>query len=80
MIKWPANFNIEGVTMQCAVAYVEVSSYKNVSGKCIADVIIYDELKQTPIKQYQKTFDSAFNNIEEVYSNLLLDFEGAELE
>lgn len=79
MIKWQSNFNIPDATVQLAVAYVKVLSFKNIGSTSIADIEISDESGNTIVKQYQQYFEKTFGSEEEVYLEILPEFNPAEL-
>lgn len=79
MIRWQSNFNIPDVTVQLAVAYVKVLGFKNVGSTSTVDIEITDELGDVIVKQYQQHFDKAFNSNEDIYLEILPEFNPAEL-
>jgi hemerythrin len=79
MIKWNSNFNIPDSTVQLAEAFIKVVDYKNINNHSTVHVSITDEIGDVMIKEYTKEFDRTFENVDEIYEELLLDYEDAEI-
>jgi hypothetical protein len=79
MIKWNSNFNIVDSTIQLAEAFVKVVDYKNINNHSTVNVSIADESGNVIIKEYTKEFARTFENVDEIYEELLLDYEDAEI-
>lgn len=79
MIIWNCNFNIPDSTVQLATGFIHVVSYENINSTAMANIKITDDTGNIIVKEYQKTFNKTFENIKEVYNELLLDFTDAEL-
>jgi hypothetical protein len=79
MIKWNSNFNIPDSTVQLAEAFIKVVDYKNINNHSIVNVSITDEIGDVVIKEYTKEFDRTFENVDEIYEELLLDYENSEI-
>jgi hypothetical protein len=79
MIKWYCNFNIQDSTVQLPEAFVRVVSYKNINDHSSVNVMICNEDETIIVKEYTKTYDRIFNNVEEVYEELIKDFFDAEI-
>lgn len=79
MIKWNCNFNIPNSTVQLAEAFIKVVDYKNINNNSFVDIIISDETGNIIVKEYSQKFEKNFNNIDEVYEELLLLFENSKL-
>jgi len=78
-IKWNSNFQIEDSTVQCAVAYVHIDSFKVFDSTTDVEIIIRDESETMGIKQYKKIYDKKIENIETLYGLLVSDFADAEI-
>jgi hypothetical protein len=79
MIKWNCNFNIPDSTVQLAEAFIKVVDYKNINTHSTVNVSITDESEDVMIKEYTKEFDRTFENVDEIYEELLLEYENAEI-
>ena len=79
MIKWNCNFSIPDSTIQVDVAFIKVMNYKNVNDNSIVDVIITDETGNISIKEYSKEYTRTFSNIDEIYEELIKDYENVEI-
>ena len=79
MIKWNCAFNIPDSTVQLAEAFVRVVEHKNINNHSTVDVIITDESGEIVAKEYTQEFDRTFENVDEIYEELLLDYENAEI-
>jgi len=75
MIIWNCAFNIPDSTMQVAEAYVRVVNYKNINAKAAVDVIVTGDTDDVIIKEYRQTFERNFNNEDEIYEELLPDYQ-----
>lgn len=76
-IKWESNFNIPDATVQLATALVIVISYENTNTTAVATINITDETGEIIAKQYQQQFDKTFANIDEIYYEILPEFNPA---
>ena len=79
MIKWNCNFNIPDSTVQLAEAFIKVVDYKNINTHSMANIIISDESENILIKEYLQEFQRTFENVDEIYEELLLNYENAEI-
>ena len=77
MIVWQSNFNITDATVQLAVAYVRVMSFKNVGASSIADIAITDDTGDVVVKQYRQSFAKTFQSVEDIYDEILPEFNPA---
>jgi hypothetical protein len=79
MIKWNCNFNIADSTIQLAEAFVKVVDYENINDHSIVNIIITDVTGEILVKEYSKEYSRTFLNNNEIYEELLLDYENAEI-
>jgi len=79
MIKWNCAFNIPDSTVQLAEAYIKVTDYKNINDHSTVNVIITDETENVTVKEYTQEFNRTFENVDEIYEEILLDYENAEI-
>lgn len=79
MIKWNCNFNIADSTIQLAEAFVKVVDYKNINTHSIVNIIITDVTGEILVKEYSQEFQRTFENVDEIYEELLLDYENVEI-
>jgi hypothetical protein len=79
MIKWNCNFNIAESTIQLAEAFVKVVDYENINDHSIVNIIITDVTGEILVKEYSKEYSRTFLNNNEIYEELLLDYENVEI-
>ena len=79
MIKWQSNFEIQDSALQLGTAWVTVDSYETVDGVTTVQVKIADDTGENIAKQYAKTYDRTFANLQEIYAELVKDFDPAEV-
>lgn len=79
MIKWNCSFNIPDSTIQVAEAFIKVVDYQNINNHSTVNIIMTDETGDILIKEYVKEYSRTFANTDEIYEELLLDYENAEI-
>jgi len=79
MIKWNCAFQIPDSTVQLAEAFVSIVEVKQINANTLVLIKIADESGNTVVKEYEKIFNKTFNNTEEIYLELINDFENAEI-
>jgi hypothetical protein len=77
MIKWNCNFNIPNSSIQLDVAYITVTDYKVTDDYSIVSIMITDETKEIIVKEYIEKIQKIFNNIDEIYIDLLEQFSNS---
>lgn len=80
LIKWECAFQIPDSTVQLAEAFVKIVEWKNINDNSEVFIVINDTTGEIIVKEYTKTYNKTFNNIEEVYQELLKDFNNAVVE
>ena len=79
MIEWNCNFNIENSIIQLDKAYIKVIDYVNINGRSEVNIQISDITGLSIVREYTETFDRTFNNDYEIYEELLLNYNDAEI-
>lgn len=79
MIKWNCAFNIPDSTVQLAEAYIKVTDYKNINDHSTVNVIITDETENVIVKEYTQEFNRTFDNVDEIYEEIILDYENSQI-
>lgn len=79
MIKWNCNFNIPDATIQVAEAFIKVNEFNNVNDHCVVNISIIGETEDILIKNYNKDYTRNFSNEDEIYEELLTEFENSQL-
>lgn len=79
MIKWNCSFNIPDSSIQCAEAHIKILSYENINDHSNVNVLMFNKDEDVVIKEYTKEFQRTFDNEDEIYEELIKDFEDAEI-
>lgn len=79
MIKWNCAFNIPNSSIQVGEAFIKVVEYKNINDKSLVTIRITGETEDIIIKDYVKEYPRLFTNQDEIYEELLLEFENSQI-
>jgi len=79
MIRWNTNFQIEDASIQVGVALIEVTEYKNINDTCVINIKMTDETNQYTVKEYKLTQNRNYNNLDEIYLDLVSSFDNSEI-
>jgi hypothetical protein len=79
MIEWNCNFNIEDSVVQLDRAYVKVVDYININNHSEVNVRISDVDGEIVVREYVRLFDRTFNNVREIYEELLPEFQDSKI-
>jgi hypothetical protein len=77
MIKWECNFNIPDSTSQLDIAYVKIVDYKTINERTEVNLQICDVTGDIVVKEYQKEFHRTFQNTDELYEEIVKDYENS---
>lgn len=77
MIEWKCDFNIPDSTVQLSTAYVKVVDYQNINQTSKVNFVITDFTGDIIIKEFQQEFNRNFHNVEEIYQEVLKDYDNA---
>lgn len=79
MIKWNCAFNIPDSTIQISEAFIKVNEFNNVNDYCVVNISITGETEEILIKNYDKNYARKFSNEDEIYEELLKEFNNSVL-
>lgn len=77
MIKWNCNFNIPDAHTQLNECLIEVVDYVNGDGTSKASLKLTDISGETVVKEYEMEFEREFLSKQEIYQEILPEFEDA---